>query len=125
MELFNKILQIILETALPILVSAAAVWMIAKIKEVLERIKEHKPDAYYTLIEICQVGVRAAEQIYKGKARGPEKKQYVINLTEKWLASKGINLDLDMIEAAIESEVRTLNLDNPNKLMADSEAKNK
>lgn len=46
------------------------------------------------------VGVKAAEQIY-GSHTGQQKKEYVVS----FLNSKGINFDVDEVEALIEAEV--------------------
>lgn len=49
------------------------------------------------------VGVKAAEQLYKGKT-GQQKKEYVIS----FLLSKGIVFNVDEVTALIESEVYKL-----------------
>ena len=58
-----------------------------------------------TMIELIQVAVSAAEQIYSGAGRGEEKKQYVL----EFLASKGVKVDDEAVNAAIESAVQQLN----------------
>lgn len=50
------------------------------------------------------VGVKAAEMIYKESGRGEAKKEYV----RKFLASKGYKLDIDTVDALIESTVREM-----------------
>ena len=85
MQLLSKVLQAVLEVALPILVSAAATWMVGKAREVFQKLKEEKPETYIILSEIVSRAVDAAEQIYKGKGRGEEKKRYVLNLIDKYL----------------------------------------
>lgn len=52
------------------------------------------------------VAVGAAEQIYKEKGQGIEKKEYVI----KFLSSLGINLTLEELNVLIESAVKELNI---------------
>lgn len=47
------------------------------------------------------IGVMAAEQLYKGSGRGAEKKAYVT----AFLESKGFRLDFDVIDALIEAAV--------------------
>lgn len=51
-----------------------------------------------------RVAVAAAEQLYKGQGRGPEKLAYV----ETWLAKRGIKLDTDKLSAMIEAAVYEL-----------------
>lgn len=58
-----------------------------------------------TLLELIKIAVAAAEQIYEGTCRGDEKKQYVLD----FLASKGIKVDDEAVNAAIESYVQQLN----------------
>ena len=50
------------------------------------------------------VAVRAAEQIYTGTGRGAEKKEYV----SQWLRERGYTIDLDELDALIESAVYDL-----------------
>lgn len=52
-----------------------------------------------------KIAVTAAEQIYVGSGRGPEKKMYVID----WLADRNITVDTNKIDAIIESVVYELN----------------
>lgn len=52
-----------------------------------------------------KIAVTAAEQIYVGSGRGPEKKMYVID----WLADRNITVDTNKIDAIIEAAVYELN----------------
>ena len=56
-----------------------------------------------TLVEWIKIAVKAAEQIY-GSGKGIEKKAYVIN----YLNDKGITLDEQSIEVAIEAAVNEI-----------------
>ena len=51
-----------------------------------------------------KIAVAAAEQIYVGSGRGVEKKAHVIS----FLKSKGITLDVESVDAMIESAVYEL-----------------
>lgn len=51
-----------------------------------------------------KIAVTAAEQIYSGVGRGEEKKRYVL----EFLRQKGYSLNLEEIEALIESAVYSL-----------------
>ena len=57
------------------------------------------------LVAWTKIGVAAAEQIFTGDGRGQEKKQYVLD----FLASKGLKVDEDSIDNAIEAAVKQLN----------------
>lgn len=48
-----------------------------------------------------KIAVTAAEQIYKGAGRGAEKKAYVL----EWLNAHGVTVDVDKLDALIESAV--------------------
>ena len=104
MELVNKLLQTLLEVALPILVTAAATWMIGKVVEIFKKIAQKNPDVAAYVMEICSTAVRAAEQIFGGE-KGKEKKAYAIKLVEAYLSQVGIKLDLETIDAAVEAAV--------------------
>lgn len=107
MEIVNKILQAVLEIALPILVASGAGWMIGKCIEIFKKVRDKNPELYEILVVISRKAVEAAEQIFGG-GKGKEKKEYAKAVITKYLAAKGIHLDLDIIEAYIESAVKEL-----------------
>ena len=107
MELVSKILQIILETALPILVTAGAGWMIGKCIEIFKKVRDKNPELYEIMNVVSRKAVEAAEQLFGG-GRGEEKKRYAIQVIEKYLAAKGIRLNIDVIVMYIESAVKEL-----------------
>ena len=108
MNLISKILQALLEAVLPILVAALSAWLIAKTAELFRKLKAKNPEVYESLYRIARVAVRSAEQLI-GSKHGQEKKEYAKKMIEKYLESRGIYLDLDLIEAAIESAVYEMN----------------
>ena len=108
MELANKLLQTFLEVAMPIIVSAAATWMISKWVEIFKKLSKKNPDVAAYLMEICNTAVRAAEQIFGGE-KGKEKKAYAMKLVEAYLSQIGIKLNLETIDAAIEAAVLEMN----------------
>lgn len=57
------------------------------------------------IVAWVKIAVAAAEQIYIGTGRGPEKKMYVV----EWLADRNISIDTNEIDALIESAVYELN----------------
>lgn len=56
------------------------------------------------VLSVARAGVQAAEQVY-GEYEGEKKKAYAIEFAEKWLAAKGVEVDLDVLSTAIESAV--------------------
>lgn len=109
MELFSKMLQAVLEIALPMLIASAAGWMIGKCIEIFKKVRDKNPELYEILVVISKKAVEAAEQIFGG-GRGQEKKEYAKMVIKKYLSAKGIILDLDVIEAYIEAAVKELKL---------------
>lgn len=110
MELLSKVLQAILEAALPILAAALAAWAVGKAREVFRKLKDKNPELYEILKAVSERAVSAAEQVY-GSGHGKEKKEYALKIAENYLRAKGIKLDLTVIEAYIEAAVMDLNLD--------------
>ncbi len=52
-----------------------------------------------------RIAVTAAEQVYKGTGRGEEKKAFVL----EWLKSHGVTVDMEKLDALIESAVYDIN----------------
>ena len=114
MVIISKILQAVLEIALPILVASAAGWTIGKCIEIFKKVKDKNPELYEILVVVSRKAVEAAEQIFGG-GKGKEKLEYAKKVITKYLAAKGIVLDLDIIIAYIESAVKEMN-DNGGKM---------
>lgn len=58
-------------------------------------------------MEYITIAVRAAEQIFVGSGLGAKKKEFVL----QWLKDHNITVDLDKVDAMIESAVYDLNLE--------------
>lgn len=114
MELLNIVsimkwvLSAILQVFLPILVVALASWASSKAIAAYKKMKETNPEMYNVIKAITVNAVQAAEQIFGGE-RGAEKKEYAKSIVEKFLASYGLYIDLDIIDMYIESAVCELN----------------
>jgi hypothetical protein len=78
----------IIEAVIALLVSIATVFLVPWLKE-------------KRLWETAKVGVLAAEQIFKGDGRGPEKLAYV----KDWLKTRGYDVDTDRVLNVIEALV--------------------
>lgn len=57
----------------------------------------------------ARIAVYAAEQIF-GAKMGPDKLQYAINLVKSLLAKKNLTFDEDAVRAAIEAQVKEMNI---------------
>lgn len=105
-EFLSSFVQNLLLAIAPFLASLVAAWLIAKTREAWAKAKEAEPDLVDTLRWIAKQAVIAAEQAGAASEFGG-KKNYAIGVAEKYLEAKGINVDLDLISAAIEAAVWT------------------
>jgi len=97
--------QGLLLVALPVVIAAAFQHFRAMSQQIKLKMTEEQRQSIDNAIK---TGVKVAEQtgILKGLL-GPEKKKQAIAVAEKFLADKGINLDLDKLGDLIEAEVQT------------------
>ena len=95
----NQILRIFL----PVLVALILRWAM----DLYLKIRAEKPVLADALDYAASIAVRAAEQI---GGTGEEKKSYAVEAMTQYLAEKGLNINLELISAAIESEVYKMNL---------------
>jgi len=105
LEVFSKFFEAVLVGLLPVLAVFLIRWAKLKADEVLADIEESKPELMYHLEWIAGVAVTAAEQ---SKLVGfiEDKRKYAFDLVANYLAEKGIAVDIDLIYAAIEAEVK-------------------
>lgn len=105
MEHFLTIfIETLLKILLPVVVSALAAYLIAQAKLLWARAKNAQPDLADTLEWAARTAVFAAEQA-GAAALIEDKKNYALDVAQMWLKSKGLPIDLDMIDAAIEAAV--------------------
>lgn len=104
LDILSSVLQAVLAAVLPVLAVAAATWMLAKWKEVKSRVDSKTLDY---LTGLAYIVVQAAEQ---AGAAGliDEKKAYAMEVVQNWLKSKGMTINVSLIEAAIEAAVLNL-----------------
>lgn len=110
--LLSNVLQAVLVIVLPPLVVFAAKWLRARAEQALAEASAWQPDLMALLERAAGFAVSAAEQ---AGAAGfvKDKKVYALDLAEKWLETKGIAVDLDMIDAAVEKAVLELKRSAP------------
>ena len=101
---FSAVLQKLLEVFLPILAVALVGFLAAKIKYWLAESKAWNPKITSLLEEAAVFAVTAAEQAGAAKLI-EDKKTYAFDVAERWLELRGVHIDLDLIDAAIESAV--------------------
>ena len=93
-------IDLIIKIIIPILGAIVTYFIIPWIKA--NTSQKQRDEVYFWVT----VAVGAAEQIYKEKGQGKEKKDYVV----EFLNSLGINLSLEELNVLIESSVKELNM---------------
>lgn len=78
-----------------LLVAAATTFLIPLLKKKMDASK------FEELKKWAEVGVQAAEMIYKGTGLGAQKKEYVLEFLEE----RGYSIDTEVINAVIEAAV--------------------
>ena len=105
MEVISQILEVILAAVLPILAVFVVQYLRALAVKYSAEAKNQWPDAFVVVESIAAQVVAAAEQA--GAAGFIDSKiDYALELAEKWLAEYDFDIDLDLIRAAIEAEVK-------------------
>lgn len=94
-------LQTLLEGVLVILASQAVAWLHQKYQDQRAQLSDRNQ---WALDFIIAQSVRAAEQLYRD-GNGEAKKAYVYKIVEKELATRGLTLDFDVLDARIEAAV--------------------
>jgi len=104
MEVFSKFAETVLVAVLPVLAGFLVVWVKAKIEEAKAKIAAYKPGLLETIEWVAGIAVSAAEQ---SEIAGyiEDKRKYAFDLIENYLVSQGLEIDIDLIYAAIEAEV--------------------
>lgn len=66
-------------------------------------------EKYGQLLEMINIAVRAAEQIYKESGMGKIKKEQVIAIVTSWMNEHGISISTAQLDQLIEAAVYELN----------------
>ena len=112
-NVLSAVLQKLLEYFLPILAVALVGFLAAKIKYYLAESKAWNPKITSLLEEAAVFAVMAAEQAGAAELI-KDKKVYAFDIAERWLELRGVHIDLDLIDAAIEAAVyRQFNSEKP------------
>ena len=88
----------------PVLVSMATAWLYAKMRLAWANFKNENAGPAYVIEQVALMAVKAAEQAKLAELI-EDKKSYAVQTAELWLKEKGFNVDLAVIEAAIEAAV--------------------
>src|SRR5512141_661367 len=108
-DFLSKLLQSALETvitvSLPIILVYLVNWINAQVRHASAKLSREQLDTVYVIINQL---VRAAEQsglTGQLEATGAEKKAYVLALLRQELDERGINLNLELLDAMVEAAV--------------------
>lgn len=93
-------IDLITKIIIPILAAIVTCFIVPWIRS--NTTQKQRDEVYFWVT----VAVSAAEQIYKAKGKGVEKKDYVI----KFLGSIGINITIQELDVLIEAAVKELNI---------------
>jgi hypothetical protein len=104
-NLFQLALEITLTVCLPIALTALLRWAAVKVAEVKAAVSNEQLTYVTTLIGQLVMAAEQTGWVDAAKALGAEKKKYVIQLAEVELEKRGIQIDLDIIDALVESAV--------------------
>ena len=105
LDFLNSFLTPFLEAVLPVLAAALAALVIAWIKKVVEQIKSKMDERMlWMLEEATRAAVLAAEQMNLS-GQITDKKDYALRVATEWLESRGVKINLAIIEAKIEAAV--------------------
>ena len=101
LKTISELLQALVLAILPVVAGYVALYLKKKTDEVYVSLSN---ETRYALGLVVKTAVFAAEQIY-GSGEGDKKKAYAIEVVQKWVNGSGLNIDISLIEAAIEEAV--------------------
>jgi type II secretory pathway component PulK len=103
-----SVVNAVLFVALPVLVVGVVAAIGAYARRQWEMFRTMRPDLASQLAMYARIAVEAAEQAGLAKLI-EDKKQYAIEIVIRWLGTVGLNgIDVELIEAEIERQVREL-----------------
>ena len=103
-EFWSGLLQNLIMAFVPVLASMLTAWLIAQTRLVWQKFRNAQPDITDQVEWAARTAVSAAEQAGAAKLI-EDKREYAIGVADMWLNSKGLKVDIEMIEAAIEAAV--------------------
>jgi hypothetical protein len=103
-EFWSKLLQSLATEFLPVLFVVALGYLVKAFGSLWTDFKFNEPDKAHALEMAVALAVKAAEQA--GASEFIEsKKDYALDVAERWLHMRGVKVDLNLIDAAIEAAV--------------------
>jgi uncharacterized membrane protein YhhN len=106
---YNKIIESIILTAIPLVIPFILAAVFSWLKLGWAKLEANQTPATDFLFQAAHMAVTAAEQYSKTPEFADllmSKKQYALVIARQYLLENNIDLDVDLIEAAIESAVK-------------------
>lgn len=100
----SMFLQQVALDMLPVLAALTAAALIALTKKLWAQAKAEYPQATDQLEWAAGIAVKAAAQA-GGVTLATEKKAYAVKFVQDWLLSKGLDIDVTLIDSAVEAAV--------------------
>lgn len=98
--------QIFIETVIPLLVTVISGFVLLVVRNTNQWVKARVTGEQYRFIEhVVTTAVNAAEQ-YLGSEEGEQKKRLALTAATQVLQKRGIDVDVDQLDIAIEAAVR-------------------
>ena len=108
-DVISNVLQAVLIFILPPLAVAVVQWVKAKAERLLAEARQWNPTVTDFIQRAAMFAVAAAEQAGAAELI-QDKKKYALAVAQRWLlANAQINIDMSLVEAAIEKAVREMN----------------
>lgn len=104
-------IETLLIWVLPSLAVVAVGYVVTQASLAYSRWKAQQPDAAMALESAVDMAVRAAEQnglVAKVKELAYDKKENALHIAREYLKAQGVNINLGLIDAAIEAKVGEL-----------------
>lgn len=101
---WGELLEQMLLMFLPVIAAFVVGLLYALLRKTWAEFKEAQPDIAWAVERAASMAVKAAEQ---AGAAGyiEDKKSYAMQIADEWLKSKGMDFDLNLLDAAIEAAV--------------------
>jgi hypothetical protein len=103
-DFFSLFVQGLLTLIVPTIAAAGLRWLWLQGSKAWEQFRQSQPDVCLQIEWAANMAIKAAEQAGAANLID-DKKAYALDIAERWLAAKGLKVDLDLVAGAIEAEV--------------------
>lgn len=104
-KMIQTLLEMIITALLPVVLGYIVVWIKEKTNEIKAKVSSENLAFAEDVVRRLVLAAEQSGLLDDAMKLGKEKKKFVISLAEAELFRKGINIDLDVLDALIEAEV--------------------